>query len=117
LQSVTLFIFSVWPTTYPREIFPLTENMNSVVYYGFSVLRYVDTPASCFPSLHVGAVFLASFIFLNESRKKFIIFLAWAALISISTLTTKQHYAVDVIAGFLLAFGMHWIFVKKISYN
>jgi membrane-associated phospholipid phosphatase len=32
----------------------------------------------------------------------------WAAATSLATLPTKQHYAVDVPAGALLAWACHW---------
>ena len=116
LQVVSVLIFTLWPTTFPRENFPLPENLDAATYYLFSSLRNTDTPANCCPSLHVSSVFLSSFLFLNEQRKKFPIFFIWGLLIAASTLTTKQHYLIDVVTGFLMSVLVYWIFYRVVSY-
>lgn len=117
LQIFSVTIFVLWPTTYPRDLFPLDPNaMDHLTYYVFSALRASDTPANCCPSLHVSSVYLSSFIFLDEQKKKFPWFFTWATLIGLSTLTTKQHYLIDVIVGLFLAIVFYWIFHKKVTY-
>jgi len=108
-------IFSIWPTTYPRELFPLPQDLNYLTYHTFSMFRISDTPANCCPSLHVSVVYLLSFIFLNEKRNLFPYFLGWATAIAISTLTTKQHYLLDVIAGITNAIFFYWIFHLRVK--
>lgn len=117
LEILSVAIFWIWPTTYPRDRFPLPHDLNSATYYFFDWLRKTDDPANCFPSLHVSGVFLASFIFLDEQREKFPFFFVWGCLLSASALTTKQHYWVDAVAGVLLAVAMFWIFHRYISYR
>jgi membrane-associated phospholipid phosphatase len=117
LQTISVIIFWVWPTTYPRERFPLPADLNAVTYYIFSALRVADTPANCCPSLHVSSVFLSSFIFLDEQKRKFPFFFIWGALIAASTLTTKQHYLVDVVTGFFMAVFVYWVFHKLMIYR
>ncbi len=117
LQIVSVSIFWIWPTTYPRDQFPLPEDMNALTYYVFSSLRAADTPANCCPSLHVSSVYLSSFLFLDEQKRKFPFFFFWGSLIATSTLTTKQHYLVDIIAGLGMAIIVYWIFHKLIPYR
>jgi membrane-associated phospholipid phosphatase len=117
LQILSVTIFWLWPTTYPRDQFPLPADLNWFTYELFSRLRATDTPANCCPSLHVSSVFLSSFIFLDEQRKKFPFIFLWGVLISISTLTTKQHYLVDVVSGFCMAVILYWTFHKMIPYR
>lgn len=117
LEILSVTIFWIWPTTYPRDHFPLPHDLNPATYYFFDWMRKVDDPSNCCPSLHVSGVFLASFIFLNEQRKKFPFFFVWGCLLAASTLTTKQHYWVDVVTGFFLAVAMFWIFHRYISYR
>jgi membrane-associated phospholipid phosphatase len=114
---VTIVIFGVWPTTFPRDLYPLPSDLNFMTRYGFILLRSADSPASCCPSLHVSCSFLAAFIFLGEQRKKFPYFFLWACLVAFSTLTTKQHYWIDVATGFLMAALVYFIFFRMISYR
>ena len=117
LQLVSVAIFIVWPTTFPRGMYPLSPDLDWPTLTVFTQLRTADTPANCAPSLHVSSVILSSFIFLDEKGRRFPFFFAWATLISISTLTTKQHYVVDVMTGFLLAVCMYWFFHRIMTYR
>jgi membrane-associated phospholipid phosphatase len=117
LQTVSVFIFWVWPTTYPRDFFPLPGDLDGLTYFVFSSLRRADSPANCCPSLHVSSVYLSAFIFLDDQREKFPFFFLWGTAIACSTMTAKQHYLIDVITGFLMALGTYWIFHKYISYQ
>ena len=117
LQIVSVAIFLAWPTTYPREQFPLPAQLEAVTHFVFQVLRVTDTPANCCPSLHVSSVYLSSFLFLDNQRNKFPFFFLWGTAIAISTLTTKQHYLVDVVSGFLMAVLTHGIFHRYVRYR
>lgn len=118
MQSFAVLIFFLWPTTFPRGQFPLIEGeMDSLTYSIFSQLRVADTPNNCAPSLHVSSVYLSSFIFLDEQRSKFKWFFLWATLIAFSTLTTKQHYLIDLVTGLLMAILFYWIFHKLVPYR
>jgi membrane-associated phospholipid phosphatase len=117
LQLVSVGIFLAWPTTYPRDQFPLPNDMNAITHYAFASLRETDTPANCCPSLHVSSVYLASFLFINEQRKRLPFFFIWGSLIALSTLTTKQHYLVDVVTGFMMAVLFYWLFYRRIPYR
>ncbi len=118
LACISAVIFELWPTTYPRELFPLpAEGMDAATRFLFTVLRESDTPANCCPSLHVSGVYLSAFVFLDEQRKKFWGFFIWGTLISFSTLTTKQHYVIDVATGFLLAVLLYWFFHRWVTYR
>lgn len=117
LQIVSVAIFWLWPTMYPRELFPL--EMSGAGSWSAGLLtgiRKIDSPLNCCPSLHVSGCVLASFIFLDEQRSKFKWFFAWAMAIAVSTLTTKQHYAIDVFSGILLAWAMYWFFRRFFEY-
>jgi membrane-associated phospholipid phosphatase len=117
LQSVSVLIFYLWPTTYPRDLFPLPKDIDAVTYYIFNGMRMTDSPANCCPSLHVSSVYISVFIFLDDQKGKFPFFFLWGTAIAISTLTTKQHYLIDVVMGFFMAVITYWIFHKYISYK
>jgi membrane-associated phospholipid phosphatase len=117
LQTVSVLIFMLWPTTYPREMYPVPEGLGYWTNLAWITLRKGDAATNCCPSLHVSSVLLCGMLFLNEQRKKFPFFLAWGIAIAISTLTTKQHYIVDVVTGLAMACLFHWIFNCKVSYR
>jgi membrane-associated phospholipid phosphatase len=110
LLLTCVLIFWLWPTTISRDPFPLPDNLDRVTRQVFWTLRRTDSPANCFPSFHVGLVYLSCLILSNEGRRKFLFFLVWATAIAVSTLTVKQHYFVDVISGFSLAAIFFWVF-------
>jgi len=110
LLVTCVLVFWLWPTAFLRDLFPLPANLDPVTLAVFTALRRADSPSNCFPSFHVGSVFLACFILSNESRRKFLFFLVWATAISLSTLTAKQHYFVDVVSGFSLAIIFYFVF-------
>lgn len=62
----------------------------------------LDTPYNCFPSLHVAYAFIAALACYRVHRGVGLVSVLWAGLIGVSTLYTKQHYLVDVIAGALM---------------
>lgn len=71
-----------------------------------------DLPTNLFPSLHVSLAFLFAFgVSYDRPRWKFSM-LAWAVLIAVSTLFTRQHYVVDALAGAVLAWVAWRIFLK-----
>ncbi|MCM2277615.1 MAG: phosphatase PAP2 family protein [Oligoflexia bacterium] len=115
LQSLSVLIFWIWPTTFPRDQFPLPADLDALTFKLFSSLRAADTPASCCPSLHVSSVYLSSFMFLREQRGKFPFFFVWATSIALTTLTTKQHYIIDVVTGFLMAVIVYGFFNTFVS--
>jgi membrane-associated phospholipid phosphatase len=110
-------IFMVWPTTYPRHLYPLPDGIGGGTEFIFSLIRNIDTPASCCPSLHVSTAFLTSFVFLKEQKSKFPLFFIWAVIISLSTLSTKQHYFWDVIGGVMVAVLSYVLFFQYFSYE
>ncbi len=118
LQTTSVIIFFVWPTTYPRDLFPLdAAQINSITYSVFSYLRTMDAPTNCCPSLHVSSVYLSSFVFLEEQEEKFPYFFTWGTAIALSTLTTKQHYIIDVVTGLMMAVVFYQIFHRWVAYH
>lgn len=63
----------------------------------------VDVTRNLFPSLHVAISFLTAFALGRFRPRSRLPMLLWAALIAASTLFVRQHYAVDVAGGLLLA--------------
>lgn len=111
LVVLNALIFLAAPTTYPRPAFPESASWISALSY--KVLVTVDTAQNCFPSQHVAAAFLAAFIVWVDTKKTGYWFLLWAALIALSTLTIKQHYILDVLAGVVEAIILYKLFFRS----
>ena len=70
----------------------------------FQLLKSVDTDYNACPSLHVGLSYAGSFVyFAYKKYTPFMIFFIWGTLVSVSTLTIKQHFFVDVLFGTFLS--------------
>ena len=108
LLLVGAVIHLSWPTVFPREAFPLDGASFSA--RALATLRGVDAATSCLPSMHVAGSYLAAFSLWRHRPAVFGGFLAWATAIAVSTLTTKQHYLVDIFAGLLLAAAIALVF-------
>jgi membrane-associated phospholipid phosphatase len=117
LQTFSVLIFMLWPTVYPRHLFPLPQNLDYFTNFVFTTLRNGDSPASCCPSLHVSSVYLSSFVFLDDQKGKFPFYFIWGTVIALSTLTTKQHYVIDVVTGLILAIATYGVFHKIVVYR
>jgi len=117
LQIVSVIIFILWPTIYPRVDFPLPAASQSLTIQVFSYFRSIDQPTNCLPSLHISSCYLSAFVFREEQKSKFWFFFLWATAIGISTLTTKQHYIIDVVAGLFMAYIFYWLFHRAIRYE
>ena len=97
--------YNLRPTTLPVGPQPLMRWVNFL-------FRLDNPPVNCFPSLHVTYAFLTYFAIRAYRRHLAPYFLLLAILISMSTLTFKQHFVADVIVGFLVAWGLGGLFFK-----
>lgn len=110
--------FTFFPTTYPRNEYPIPLNAHPLIYRLFAAIRAADDPSNCFPSMHVTCCFLTAYAFLDRSepRLRYWFYFIWSILIAVSTLPTKQHYLADVIGGLILSSAGYWVFFKKVKY-
>ncbi|HEY9153715.1 MAG TPA: phosphatase PAP2 family protein [Opitutaceae bacterium] len=100
LMTVCAFaIFYFWPTRVPA--FPVDWSE----YTMFSWLKQTDAAGNACPSLHVAfAVFTARWVhFIFKRMRANLVFhvlnWTWAVAIVYSTISTRQHVAIDVLAG------------------
>jgi len=98
-SALSFAVFLVYPTTLPRA----SMASDAVTGQAFAFLYAIDPATNCFPSLHVALAALAALGVAHESKRLGAIALLWAVLIGLSTLTTRQHYFVDVIGGLCVA--------------
>ena len=106
-QIVGMLVFVFWPTRYPRELFPLPDTAGALGAALLGFMRAMDTPANCLPSLHVCTTTLC--VLALSGSRWFRAALALGPLMAVSTLTVKQHYVVDVLAGAAQGAAAWWI--------
>jgi membrane-associated phospholipid phosphatase len=94
---------------------PLPHQMNSV--HALMHNNISHDPYVCFPSMHVSLAALPTFLLLSQSRSFLIksILVIALILVIISTLTLKEHYFIDAIAGLLMSFLFFRMFNLKTS--
>lgn len=87
---------------------PVIENGNIFdwlyTYLNLGVAQY-----NALPSLHVAISTIVGIIFYTVRSKFFKPILVWVALIIASTVFTKQHYFLDILAGLVLGIGSYLI--------
>ena len=109
-----VFFFVVYPTAAPR---PDSVTGEGFAMWGLRALYSADPPHNCFPSLHVAHSFVSALACSRVHRRLGLVALIAATLVALSTLFTKQHYVLDVVAGVFLAFVAYGIFLRRDSSN
>lgn len=94
-----LAVFYCWPNAVPPA------NIDWAQYPGVAFLKGIDAAGNACPSLHVATAVYSSlwlhwrFRHLGLGWLPHLLNIAWCVAIAYSTLATKQHVAIDVMAG------------------
>lgn len=114
LAWITAYAFFIaWPTVAPRPPGELVEG-TSFGAWGLRLLYGADPPYNCFPSLHVAHSFISALALRGLHRPLGALSLGAASLVAVSTLFTKQHYVLDVVAGVALAVIAWALFLRPV---
>lgn len=89
--------FILFPTTYPRPVYPIQNSW--WVQTAMDLVYVADSPNNCFPSMHVALTSISAWSLRKRSPWLVVIFFLWTFAVIVSTMTTKQHYFVDIIGG------------------
>ena len=95
--------FLLYPTIAPHGENAVVDGFAS---WSLQLFYDLDQPYGCFPSLHVAYSFVAALACYRMHRRVGRRRGAWAAIIGVSTVYTKQHFVVDAIAGAILGIGL-----------
>jgi len=110
---VTAYVcFLVYPTVAPRAPTIVGDGFAA---WGLRFLYDADPPYNCFPSLHVAHSFVSALTCYRLHRRLGVAALLCASLVAVSTVFTKQHYILDVIAGILLAVAAYVLILRGYS--
>lgn len=110
LCAAGLLLFYLWPTTVPASWRPQGVEGHA----GFVLLQGVDASGNACPSLHVAGATFTAFWIQRLLRKigaplgALALNWLWLALIVHSTIAIRQHVALDVAGGMLLALPFVW---------
>jgi len=98
---------------YPRPPVPAPYPDLTHAFLGW--VQRVDPPGNVFPSLHVAQTIAVALILRHERPRLGALALVMAALLALSTLTTKQHFLADVAAGLIMGVGTSWAVLRGLA--
>ena len=99
--TINYSIFIFYPTVFERPPTPAGDGLAETLYRW---LISIDTPANCFPSGHISVPAIGCWYLLHErSRTRGRWITVVYAVLALSVLTTKQHYAIDILGGLVTA--------------
>lgn len=112
--AIHIIVWFFYPVEYNLRPAILPLEPQPLMHWIDFLFRLDNPPVNCFPSLHVTYAFLTFFAIKTYRRKLAPYFLILAILISVSTLTFKQHFVADVVAGFFVAWGLAVFFFRPL---
>ena len=108
--------FVLYPTTgYPAIGRRPGEGLSGATGVAYRALYRIDVATKWFPSLHVALASLAAARWRARGRDALLAAVGWASLVSLSTLTTKQHYVADVLGGLGVAWLAHRLVARWVA--
>jgi len=108
-MAFSAICFILFPLTLARPEIPLASLSDRLL----AALYAADRPTNLFPSLHVSLSFLFA-LAVGDARPRLRPWMiAWAALVAVSTLFTRQHYLIDVVGGVIVAWIAWRIYLPK----
>jgi hypothetical protein len=103
-SAIAYAVFFVMPSTYPRPEWADDGTLTSLL---MRFVRGADLPNNTFPSLHVTMTTTIVLACARESRKRAVVLAGIGVFPTLATLTTKQHWVVDIPGGLVLALLAH----------
>lgn len=108
LMGLPFWLF--YPVFVPRDPVPITD----LFTYSLAMIRALDPPTNCFPSMHVAEAYLAALVVRRLDPPLGRGLLLVATGVWWSTLALGQHWFVDGLAGALMAFAVdHLAFDRR----
>ncbi len=114
MLGISYIVFVTVPVSFLR-----TATVQSVDFPTWLINKVYgsDPPWNCLPSTHCGVAIVSAIALWRSSNRKLGVWGALTALlIGTSTLFTKQHYILDVIAGYALGSITYWA-IHTIYFN
>ena len=99
-------VFSIFPVAGPRYVFPAADNAATEAVLARATQRLLDGGAAwgtAFPSSHVAVSLVAAGAAAREWRRLGAVLLPAAGVLALGTVYGQLHYAVDAVAGAIVA--------------
>ncbi|MCX7943702.1 MAG: phosphatase PAP2 family protein [Deltaproteobacteria bacterium] len=109
VMLICYIFFYLYPVEYPRP----NIVVNDFSTWALSLVYKNDRPWNCFPSSHCAMAMMAALVLLEINWFFGIWGMITALSIGASTLFTKQHFILDVIAGFGLSILVYYVYFKS----
>ncbi len=109
VMIVCFFVFLFLPVTMDRPSFEVT-NFSS---WALGLVYYFDSPNNCFPSLHAAMSMIAALCMWRINRFIGIVSIGLALLIGISAVLVKQHYVLDILAGYIVSMTVYVLYFRR----
>ncbi len=110
---VAYIAFLSVPVGFARTGIPADAKQYAV--WALGKVHGLDRPWNCLPSTHCAVSLLAGLAFWEMGRGIGIWGMVTALSIAVSTTLTKQHYIVDIVAGYGLALAIYWLLRRASS--
>ncbi|PKN50941.1 MAG: hypothetical protein CVU55_14455 [Deltaproteobacteria bacterium HGW-Deltaproteobacteria-13] len=113
MSLLCFIIFLIFPVRMDLrpEVTMANDWITQVVCFYF----WIDHPYNLFPSMHLSASFFAAFYCMRKGRIIGWITMIMAMIVGVSVVLLKQHYIMDVVAGFSVACFCSFFSLKKIK--
>jgi membrane-associated phospholipid phosphatase len=109
-------VYLLYPVLGPRALAAAQATSSEGDLAGLAeVLRQLgDSPGTAFPSSHCAGALTAALAAGRYLERPWTpVLVGWALLITVSTVATGNHYAIDSVCGLIVAFGVYLVFIRR----
>ena len=111
MTLLCFIIFLIFPVR--MDLRPEVTMANNWITELVCFYFWLDHPYNLFPSMHLSASFFAAFYCMRKGRIIGWLAMIMAVIVGVSVVLLKQHYIMDIVAGFTVAWFSSFFSLKK----
>lgn len=111
MSVISFIIFLAFPVE--MVLRPNLQEGEGFATWLLAMIYAVDHPYNCCPSLHVGLALMGAFTIGCVDKRFGNVAALIALFVCASTIFIKQHYIIDVIVGYGVAYGSFWYWIGR----
>ena len=111
MSLLCFVIFLIFPVR--MDLRPEVTMANDWITQLVCFYFWIDHPYNLFPSMHLSASFFAAFYCMRKGRIIGWLAMIMAVIVGVSVVLLKQHYIMDIVAGFTVAWFSSFFSLKK----